>query len=63
MIEVARAPFPSPTERNPQEWLYAATLAGEGIPNDQTIWLLRPRRELAMAKPVLSMTVQNGFWK
>jgi beta-mannosidase len=60
MIEVARAPIPSPSERNPREWLYAATLAGEGIPSDQAIWLLAPHRELAMAKPVLSTTVQNG---
>jgi beta-mannosidase len=60
MIEVARAPLPSPTERNPREWLYAATLSGEGIPDDQAIWLLAPHRELASAKPVISTTVQNG---
>jgi beta-mannosidase len=60
MIEVASAPFPSPTERNPREWLYAATLAGEGIPEDQAIWLLAPHRELAPAKPVISSRVQNG---
>ena len=61
MIEVARAPIPSPSERNPREWLYAATLTGKGIANDQTIWLLAPHRELALAKPVLSTTVQNGI--
>jgi beta-mannosidase len=60
MIEVASAPFPSPTERNPREWLYAATLAGEGIPEEQAIWLLAPHRELAPAKPVISSRVQNG---
>ncbi len=50
MIEVARPPIPSPSERNPREWLYAATLTGKGIANDQTIWLLAPHRELALAE-------------
>jgi hypothetical protein len=60
MIEVARAPFPSPTERDPRAWLYAATLTGDGIPDDQAIWLLAPHRDLALAKPVISTRVQNG---
>ncbi|HXW13151.1 MAG TPA: glycoside hydrolase family 2 protein, partial [Terriglobia bacterium] len=43
-----------------REWLYAATLTAEGIPDDQAIWLLAPHRELAMAKPVISTKVRNG---
>jgi beta-mannosidase len=60
MIEIASVPFPSAMERNPCEWLYAATLSGEGIPEDQAIWLLAPHRELALAKPVISTRVQSG---
>jgi beta-mannosidase len=60
-IEVTSTPFPPPAERSPREWLYAATVTGEGIPQDQAIWLLAPQRELALAKPVISATVNNGM--
>jgi beta-mannosidase len=60
MVEVATAPIPSPGERDPKEWLYAATLRGEGIPDDQAIWLLAPHCKLAMAKPVITTKIRNG---
>ncbi len=60
MSEVARLAIPSKTERNPREWLYGATLAGKGISDDQTLWLLAPHRELALSKPVISTAVHNG---
>jgi beta-mannosidase len=60
MIEVASASMPSANQRNPREWLYAATLSGEGFPNDQSIWLLAPHRELALAKPQMTTAIRNG---
>jgi beta-mannosidase len=54
MIEIASTPNPPAAERNPSQWLYAAVMRGKGIEDDQSIWLLVPQRELALAKPVLS---------
>ncbi|HEV7927125.1 MAG TPA: glycoside hydrolase family 2 protein [Verrucomicrobiae bacterium] len=51
MIEVASTPVPAKAERNPSRWLYAAVMSGKGIEDDQSIWLLAPQRELALAKP------------
>jgi beta-mannosidase len=61
MIEVAAAAFPSPAERNPREWLYAATLQGEGIPEDQAIWLMAPHREIGLSKPVISCAIRDSM--
>jgi beta-mannosidase len=58
-IEVARVPLPDSTQRNPKEWLFAAMLTGEGIPDDQAIWLLAPHRDLALAQPKISTSVNN----
>jgi beta-mannosidase len=60
MIEVARTPIPAHAERDPREWLYAATLTGHGIPNDQAIWLLAPHRELTLPEPVIRTTTHDG---
>jgi beta-mannosidase len=60
MVEVASVPVPPKGERDPREWLYAATLAGNGIPEDQAVWLLAPHRELALAKPEISAAVHDG---
>jgi Ig-fold domain len=57
---VTSVPFPSESERNPKEWLYAAVLTGEGFPEDQAIWLFAPHRALALAKPEISITARNG---
>jgi beta-mannosidase len=55
-IEVAREPLPAPEDRNPREWLYGAVLTGEGLAQDQAIWLLRPFRELALQPSELSVS-------
>ena len=60
MMEIARDALPEAAERDPQEWLYAAVMRGEGIPEDQAIWLLAPHRELALAKPSISVSKQDG---
>jgi beta-mannosidase len=59
LIEVASVPFPSAAERNPREWVYAAILTCEGLPDDQAMWWLAPRRELALAQPIISAKVQG----
>jgi beta-mannosidase len=61
MIEVCATALPSATERNPQDWVYAATLEGDGIPEDQAIWRLAPHRSLALGQPLISVDVQNGM--
>ena len=61
MIEVTRAPMPSSAQRDPREWLYAATLTGEGIAQDQAFWLMATHRELRLAEPVISSTVKDDL--
>jgi beta-mannosidase len=62
MIEVASTPIPPAAERNPSQWLYAAVMRGKGMDDDQSIWLLAPQRELALAKPELGSKLQaNGI--
>ena len=52
MLEVAGAPLPAGEQRDPRRWLYAAVLRGaDGIARDQSIWTLRPHRELALSTP------------
>jgi beta-mannosidase len=60
MIEIASLSLPAKTERDPREWIYAALLHGSGFPDDQATWLLAPRRDLALAKPVISVKKDNG---
>lgn len=60
MVEIAREVVPSASEKNPQEWLYAATMSGDGIPNDQAIWLLEPRRKLTLSPPEINATVHGS---
>jgi beta-mannosidase len=61
MVEVASIPLPSPEERNPREWLYAATLQGGGVPDDQAIWLLAPHRLLDLPKPRIASSVRGNL--
>ncbi len=56
VVEIARDAIPDASARNPREWLYAAVMRGDGIPDDQAIWLLAPHRELALARPVLAVS-------
>jgi beta-mannosidase len=60
VVEVARAALPRARERDPSKWLYAAILRGEGIADDQSIWLLAPHRELALSKPVFRSEVRGN---
>jgi len=60
MVEVARVPMPSAAQRDPQQWIYAATLQGKGFSNDQALWLLAPHRQLALAKPRIAIAVHEG---
>jgi beta-mannosidase len=54
MIQVVAEALPGDTERDPQRWLYAAVLRGaEGVALDQSLWTLRPHRELAVSSPSL----------
>ena len=56
MLEVGSAPVPSPDQRDPHAWVYAAVLHGDdGVPFDQSIWLLHPFRELALAPPAIGV--------
>jgi hypothetical protein len=61
MVEVASIPLPSPEELNPREWLYAATLQGNGVPDDQAIWLLAPHRQLVMPKPRIASSIHGDL--
>jgi beta-mannosidase len=60
MIEVSRTPMSPSADRDPRQWLYAATLSGAGIADDQAIWLFRPQRELMLAKPTISAKLRDG---
>ena len=52
MLEVASDALPEDAARDPRRWLYAAVLRdAEGPAVDQSIWTLRPHRELALATP------------
>jgi beta-mannosidase len=52
MIQVATAALPVDEARDARLWLYAAVLRGEdGEALDQSIWTLRPHRELALPTP------------
>jgi beta-mannosidase len=57
MLEVANIAYPSQSQRDPREWVYAATLSGNGIADDQAVWLLAPHRELALEEPRISTSV------
>lgn len=60
MVEIGRVPIPPAGERNPREWLYAATMSGEGFPDDQAIWLPATHRELALSRPEIATSVRDG---
>ncbi len=49
---VMTSPLQADEERDPREWLYAAVLRdGDGVAGDQSIWALRPHRELTLSAP------------
>jgi beta-mannosidase len=64
MLEVVAAPLPSDDDRDPRRWLYAAVLRGEdGAAFDQSIWTLRPHRELDLATPEIRAVPVAGGWE
>ena len=61
MVEVGSAALPAAEERDPRRWLYAAVLRGEdGVARDQSIWTLRPHRELALPAPEIRTVALTG---
>jgi beta-mannosidase len=61
ILEVASAALSTGQERDPHRWLYAAVLrSDEGAAFDQSIWTLRPHRELVLAAPDISVTPLMG---
>jgi beta-mannosidase len=49
--------------RDPHQWLYAAVLVSEQAEAlDQSIWLLLPHRELALASPDIQVTQPADGW-
>jgi beta-mannosidase len=60
MLEVNMAPLLPASERDPRQWLYAAVLyAEDGLAFDQSIWLLLPHRELALAAPEIKINPRS----
>ncbi|MCL5096658.1 MAG: hypothetical protein M1608_03835, partial [Candidatus Omnitrophica bacterium] len=63
MVEVASAKTPTASERDPRQWLYAAVLRGrDGVAMDQSVWLERPYRELALEKPAIKAVPIADNW-
>jgi beta-mannosidase len=63
MLEVASAALSSSEARDPRRWLYAAVLRREdGAAFDQSIWTLRPHRELNLAVPEIRAVPVAGGW-
>jgi beta-mannosidase len=61
MLQVATAALPAVEPRDPRRWLYAAVLRGEdGAARDQSIWTLRPHRELALSTPEIHVMPLPG---
>jgi len=61
MLEVAAAALPPAGERDPRQWLYAAVLrAPDGLATDQSVWLLRPFRELQLEAPRIDAVKVSG---
>lgn len=54
--DVAITPMPASRERDPRQWIYAATLRAAELPDDQAIWWLQPHRTLALSEPHISST-------
>lgn len=60
MVEIARDRLPAASDRDPREWLYAAVMRGDGIPDDQAIWLLAPQRELIVSRAEIATSARDG---
>jgi beta-mannosidase len=51
MVEVAREALPAESALDRREWIYLARLSGAGLEDAPSLWLGRPVRELALARP------------
>ena len=61
LVEVASALLPGDDARDPRRWLYAAVLYDpDGAALDQSLWALRPHRELALATPAIHVRAAAG---
>jgi beta-mannosidase len=61
MLEVASALLLAGEQRDPRRWLYAAVLRGEdGVARDQSLWTLRPHRELVLSTPEIRVVPMAG---
>ncbi|MCE9616256.1 MAG: hypothetical protein K8T26_18440 [Lentisphaerae bacterium] len=59
MVEAAREPIPTAKQQDPRDWIYAATLAGQGIEQAPSSLLLRPWRELTLSPPDIRVAVRG----
>ena len=63
MLQVETALVPTADVRDPGEWAYAVVLRGaNGVPFDQSVWLLLPFRELALPPPKLTIRQLEDRW-
>jgi len=60
MTEIASVPLPGRIDRNPREWLYAATMRGDEFQQTQAIWTLAPYRDLQVPTPVIESEIRQG---
>jgi beta-mannosidase len=61
MLEITATPLLAAEARDPRQWLYAAVLRGpDGLARDQSVWTLRPHRELARSAPAISVVALPG---
>lgn len=61
MVEVTSAALTDDPARDPQQWVYGAVLReAEGVARDQSIWTLRPHRDLALAAGPITVTALSG---
>jgi beta-mannosidase len=60
MLEIASESVPSPKDRDPGKWLYAAVFRKDGAAVDQSIWLLEPYRKLSVPAGKISVTAVPG---
>lgn len=58
MLELARAKI-SDADRDPTEWVYAATMTGPGADDDHSVWKLTTYRQLRLVKSPIKIVRQG----
>jgi beta-mannosidase len=51
---------PADAGRDPREWIFAATLSGSDVEDDQSIWYSVPLREATLSAPEIRVTSVDG---